>query len=90
MGRLLNGDFQTMSLSKSGIIAQDGWFEIPLHYPEVVLHEFVVMPNHIHGIIEIIVGANHHSPNNDHLNRAVGAKHFSPNEMVSANIDSPL
>ena len=29
------------------------WKEIPLHYPNVILHSFVLMPNHLHGIIEI-------------------------------------
>ncbi|REG78426.1 hypothetical protein [Algoriphagus antarcticus] len=59
---LKNGTEQVMSLSKFGIIAKDCWFKIPSHYPNVVLHEFVVMPNPIHGIIEIAVGANDHSP----------------------------
>jgi hypothetical protein len=26
---------------------------IPEHFPDAVLHEHVVMPNHIHGIIEL-------------------------------------
>jgi len=29
------------------------WLEIPFHFPFVELGEFVVMPNHIHGIIVI-------------------------------------
>ena len=34
-----------------GQIAIDYWTEIPKHYPFVELDEFVVMPNHIHGIL---------------------------------------
>ncbi len=34
-------------------MAEKCWFEIPQHFPFVKLWEFVVMPNHIHGIIEI-------------------------------------
>jgi REP element-mobilizing transposase RayT len=34
-----------------GQIAIDYWNEIPKHYPFVELDEFVVMPNHIHGIL---------------------------------------
>jgi len=34
-----------------GQIAIDYWMEIPKHYPFVELDEFVVMPNHIHGIL---------------------------------------
>jgi REP element-mobilizing transposase RayT len=29
--------------------------EIPQHYPNVVLHEYIVMPNHIHGIIVLYI-----------------------------------
>ncbi len=42
-----------MILSKIGEMAQKYWYEIPEHFPFVKLDEFVVMPNHIHGIIEI-------------------------------------
>ena len=34
-------------------IAEKFWLEIPKHFPFVVLDEFVIMPNHIHGIIII-------------------------------------
>ena len=40
-------------LSEIGEIINTCWNSIPTHYPDVILHEFVVMPNHIHGIIEI-------------------------------------
>ncbi len=34
------------------------WNEIPNDFHNIQLHEFIIMPNHIHGIIEItIVGA---------------------------------
>ncbi len=44
---------QQMILSKTGDIASNYWYEIPDHFPFVVLDEFVVMPNHIHGIVII-------------------------------------
>ena len=34
-----------------GNIANQYWTEIPKHYPFVVLDQFVIMPNHIHGIL---------------------------------------
>jgi len=34
-----------------GVTAEKNWKEIPLHFPFVELDEFVVMPNHIHGIL---------------------------------------
>jgi putative transposase len=35
------------------VIAERCWLEIPNHFPVVVLDEWVVMPNHVHGIIVI-------------------------------------
>jgi putative transposase len=32
-------------------IAEDCWEEIPRHFPTVELDEWVVMPNHVHGIL---------------------------------------
>lgn len=40
-------------LSEIGEIAKQCWLEIPGHFPNVELGEFVIMPNHIHGIIII-------------------------------------
>ncbi len=49
-------------LNEVGIIAQQTWDELPVHYPHVSLDAFVVMPNHVHGIIlltddPVVVGA---------------------------------
>ncbi|MFA9371709.1 MAG: transposase [Labilibaculum antarcticum] len=45
---------QKMELSEIGKLAHQFWFGIPDHFPFVKLHAFVVMPNHVHGIIEIL------------------------------------
>jgi len=42
-----------MVLNGLGQIAVQYWLEIPKHFPNVILDEFVIMPNHIHGIIII-------------------------------------
>ena len=42
-----------MQLSKIGKMAEKYWYEIPKHFPFVKLDAFIVMPNHIHGIIII-------------------------------------
>ena len=43
----------TMVLSKAGEIAASRWQAIPEHHPHVELDAFVIMPNHMHGIIVI-------------------------------------
>jgi putative transposase len=40
-----------MELNEIGKLTQKFWMEIPQHFPFVILDEFVVMPNHVHGII---------------------------------------
>lgn len=40
-----------MNLSPAGVLADIFWYEIPKHAKGVTLDAFVVMPNHVHGII---------------------------------------
>jgi putative transposase len=42
-----------MQLSEIGKLADQFWLEIPNHFPFVELGNFVVMPNHVHGILII-------------------------------------
>jgi len=49
-GKVENGE---MRLNEFGMIAQKQWDWLENQYPYVVLHNFVAMPNHIHGLIEI-------------------------------------
>ncbi len=48
-----NCNQEKMKLSALGAIVQGFWYEIPKHFPFVDLGEFIVMPNHIHGIISV-------------------------------------
>lgn len=50
LGRVID---ERVDLSLVGEQAQTYWREIPSHYKNVVLDEFVVMPNHVHGILVI-------------------------------------
>lgn len=43
-----------MILNQCGEIAIRHWLGIPIHFVGIILDAFVVMPNHIHGIIQII------------------------------------
>lgn len=47
------GDISDGSLNANelGLIASRVWHEIPTHFPYARLGEFVVMPNHVHGIL---------------------------------------
>jgi putative transposase len=50
-GEIINGE---RYLNKYGEIVQKWWNEMRIHFPNVELGAFVIMPNHIHGIIFII------------------------------------
>ncbi len=52
-GDIIDG---SMILNDAGMMVQTVWDEIPSHYPGIEIDEFIIMPNHIHGIT-IIVGA---------------------------------
>jgi len=51
-----------MALNDAGRIADKCWMDIPAHFPNALLHHHIVMPNHIHGIIELTVGAENFQP----------------------------
>jgi hypothetical protein len=43
-----------MHLNDFGRIVEYAWNDLPNHYPHICLDEFQIMPNHIHGIIQIL------------------------------------
>ena len=47
-GAVIDGDVR---LSEMGTIVQQTWDELPTHYHGIDLDAFIVMPNHVHGII---------------------------------------
>lgn len=80
-GEIIQGK---MKLSGTGVIAHLMWQEIPNHSKHVELGEFVVMPNHIHGIlmlnkpIVVPVGA-----------LQVGALHATPPQHATPRQEIP-
>jgi putative transposase len=64
LGKINNQKFE---YSPIGAIAYTYWNEIPKHFKNIRLGEFIIMPNHIHGIIEIVCpphGVDLQSPTN--------------------------
>ena len=69
-GRIVNEEVQ---LSAYGRIADECWRAIPEHFPTIEVDAYVIMPNHLHGILVIheIGMATNPSP-------SAGARHASP------------
>jgi putative transposase len=73
-------------LSTAGEIANSCWMSIPEHFPNAILHEYIVMPNHVHGIIELSkksvgsVGVENFQPLQSlpDISRNVGVQNFEP------------
>lgn len=49
-GAVVNG---RMVLNEAGRVAEQCWRDIPKHFPSVGMDEFVVMPNHLHGVLHL-------------------------------------
>ena len=90
-GEIVNGE---MLMHDAGRIVAECWEQIPRHFPDAELDEWVVMPNHVHGIVIItdsvdtdgVVGAKPVEANPVRAN-PVRAKNFSPLPPLP---DSPL
>jgi putative transposase len=82
-GKVLDGE---MVLSDIGEIAKKCWEEIPQHFPFVKLGAFVVMPNHVHGIVIIDKTEN---DTNVVSNVAVETQYFASLQPPLQNIASP-
>src|SRR5437867_3880492 len=50
----------SVRLSSEGEIARDCWLAIPRHFPNVRLDAFVVMPDHVHGILIVLSHGDDH------------------------------
>ena len=57
---------QQFIANSMGEIALQRWLEMPSHYPFVQLGRFVVMPNHVHGIVRINNGMDKNGGNVQH------------------------
>jgi putative transposase len=42
-----------MAMSEAGAAVRGVWLNLPRRFPTIGLHDFVVMPNHVHGIIRL-------------------------------------
>jgi putative transposase len=62
-----------MHLNDIGRLVEHVWLKLPEWFPHVALDEFVVMPNHFHGII-CIVGAPLAAPCSESQEKSGGVK----------------
>jgi putative transposase len=68
-----------MQLSDIGKIAEQFWLEIPNHFQHTKIDSFVIMPNHVHGIIII------DKPKNDDDNLQTRYITSDPNNNIASH-----
>ena len=94
-GKIIN---KGMMLNQLGKLANKYWRQIPEHFKNIKLDEYIIMPNHIHGIIGIDNGVYvenaTHGCNDDDMFRGVptnegNATHGGRDEacLVSTDVD---
>ena len=73
---------EKMVLNEAGNFTSDCWNAIPNHYPNVKLHAFQIMPNHLHGILEIVNQSSNQEIQNSSIHdfsiHQVGVQNFEP------------
>ena len=83
-GTIINGK---MVLNDYGKIVDNEWKNtIKIRSDDVVLHEYIIMPNHIHAIIQIRRGVSH-TPNE--ISHTPNEISHTPNEVSHTPLQSP-
>jgi REP element-mobilizing transposase RayT len=62
-GEIVNGEMQ---LNEAGKMIHAVWHQLPVRFDTLELDEFVVMPNHIHGILVLQEGDSKTGNHKDH------------------------
>jgi REP element-mobilizing transposase RayT len=70
----------TMQLNEIGQLAEKYWLEIPTHFPFIELGNFVVMPNHTHGILII------NKTGNETIDENVADKHVADDHVADDHV----
>ncbi len=73
-------------LNEIGKMVQRHWNSMSKHFQNVIMDEFIIMPNHMHGIITIFddVGAKH-SQKDTGVNKIVLSENASPLHEMKMN-----
>ncbi|MBW4438270.1 MAG: transposase [Pleurocapsa minor GSE-CHR-MK-17-07R] len=78
-GEIVDG---VANMNAFGDVAKACWMSLPSHFPHVEIDAFVVMPNHVHGILMFHRAAESGS-------RDVGARHALPLRQAPAGFGKP-
>jgi putative transposase len=60
-----NANCNELILNPAGKMIETEWLDLKIRFPHIELHEYVVMPNHFHAILEIVVTMDGVAPNDN-------------------------
>jgi putative transposase len=79
-----------IKLNNLGIIIDDKWKQIPVHYPHVELDSYCIMPHHLHGIIILNhVGESSPLPYTPTLGQIIGYFKYQSTKDINNLTKSP-
>jgi putative transposase len=84
-GEITNGQ---MICNDAGTMVENEWLKLPARFTNIQLHEYIVMPNHFHAILEIVGATLDVAPVRVSLVDTPNEPN-APNEMVVQNNDVP-
>jgi putative transposase len=76
-----------INLTPAGTIVKAFWDQIPGRYPSVILREYVIMPDHFHGIL--IVEPSGHGTTDSSVNKARNAEPGLPTMGIRRKMTLP-
>src|SRR5438045_9025810 len=83
LGEICN---ETLAFSEIGQAVERIWTEIPERFPSILLDEYVLVPNHLHGILQFTEPGNKHRITareyGDSASRIQGAASSAPTGIV--------
>lgn len=88
-GEIIDGEMQLNELSK---IVVEWWNRIPQHFLSVEMVDYVIMPNHLHGVIawDISVGTESPRPKDaPTLGKVVGYFKYQSTKYINQHYETP-
>ncbi len=73
-----------MFLNTLGLLAEKYWRSIPEHFPQVTVDTFIIMPNHVHGILFFDEPTQSLNVGTTHVSSTIGAKAGSLGRVIGA------
>jgi putative transposase len=79
-GNIKNGE---MLLNDAGQMVENEWLKLLQRFPNIQLHEYVVMPNHFHAIMEMVGSTLVVDPNDEMVAHNMGQHEKGQPQVIS-------